>query len=543
MGIINQTAMPRQQTHRQRNRQSTGRTAEPVLNAQRKQTMCPLSSGTGAAVVPSGRARWRVMALSLALVLAAAGCGRGGDGGAETMAIGTAEPTAVGRVDVPAASAPPAQTPAPAVSAVPVPRAAPAPDRPLPPSPGQSQSGSGQGPGGGDTTGPVGNVGEGSVLPGPGDVPGGLWVEETSPLSPFWSSPVDNAVYDLCDDSEAFAVAEGRFLEPGEEITPEVRAKISRLRYSASCGVVGGDRYVYVDGHFNYPPRSSVQEVLADPKVADSIEAAEYRAKHLPPGISLGYWGMGGSIYHGRVIMEEDNETGQVEVEPSTVSVIGGTVRGLLGNYSNTLFARNVTVTVQEKGAKGGRATGGWPLTVQPGETAPFEVTGWTGSTDPDKLEIQVAADMSPLVDLSRSFKIEALLIWQGRVMLDEDDYRDLVPAQVINAQDQEIPTGKFHALSGDAVSWTPSSHPSVADKLDSQTFDDLRTYVAFLDSDRRVINILELATYKYTFDGPDDLRTLTVGPVTSHDSFEFKFIAETPSIGMWVGNANKPQT
>jgi len=372
------------------------------------------------------------------------------------------------------------------------------------------------------------------VLPGPGDVPGGLWEDDRS----LWSSQVDNAVYDLCDDAQAFAVAMGRFLEPGEEITPFQRTEIAEERQLVRCGVAGGDRYVYIGENFRSTIKPTKQEALDDPWVQSYLR----KLKNFPPGRALGYVGIGSSVHDGRINWDESDYADEVRLVAETVSVVGGTVRGLVKNRSKALFARNVTVTVQESGGKSGSAIGGWPLTIQPDEDAPFEVAGWTGSTDPQKLDINIAADMSPLVDLSRSFEIEPYLVWQGKIMLYEDDYRGLFPAQVINTQDQKIPAEKFDAVTGVAQIQWPDSHPSLEEKTRSQTFDDLRTYVAFFDDDRRVTKILQLVTHRYTYDGPDDPGTIVVGAVTSHVSFRFNFIAETLNFAIYVGNANKPQ-
>lgn len=539
MHTKSQTAKPRRQRQEKHLRQSTECAAEPTLGPWHDQPMRLLTSGigtgSGSAVALSGRARWWFVAVVLAVVLAAAGCVGSGSEGAETLTIGAMEPTAASQATDP--------TPAAAETAVP---ASAAPARPSPPSPPQSQGESGQEPGSDNASGPVGNGGgEGEasdlagVLPGSEDVPGGLWVTER----PWGRVAVADEIYDLCDDAQAFAVAMDRHQEPGEEITPEIRRKIEdeRQRWKVSCDVEGGNRYIYLDIQFNYPSRPSVEELLGDPKVAARIEAAEYRAKYLPPGTPLGYRGVGSSISNSRIIWEDEGS--QVEVEPSTLSVIDGTVRGLVANRTRTLFARNVTVTVQEKGAKTSPATGSWPLTIQPAENAPFEVTGWTGSTDPQELEISVTADLSPLVDLSRSYELEPLFFWQGKT-LEDDDYRRLVPAQVINTQDQEIPAGRFVAVSGSAYPQWPSSHPSLKEKFDTLTFDDLRAYAAFFDSDRRVVKILKLATYTINESGDP----YTVGPVTAHEYFHFNFIVESVGVpeisgnfAVWVGNANKP--
>ncbi|MCQ3812537.1 MAG: hypothetical protein KTV68_18520, partial [Acidimicrobiia bacterium] len=111
---------------------------------------------------------------------------------------------------------------------------------------------------------------------------------------------------------------------------------------------------------------------------------------------------------------EEDDPSGEgadeeitlsvdrVEVLSSSITVRDCVVRGLVHNKSDNMFARNVIVTLI--GSDGDeRVEWHWPLTMQPGEVAPFEVEiSWPR----EDIDFEVAADMSGDPDVSRSFLV-----------------------------------------------------------------------------------------------------------------------------------------
>ena len=266
------------------------------------------------------------------------------------------------------------------------------------PGPGDGDGGS-SGPGGpGDGEGPVGDTGESTgdvVLPGgyaelisPEVVRGGLV------LLPEPSLPVGlvNEVVDLCDDSAAFLKANRRVLGPGEAATEEELLEVLMVRSASGvdCDVSGGRRYIYVGDESWTEAHPTVAEALAH---RDRIEAKWVDArKRRPDGELLGYHGM----FKREFPLEPRDE---VVVLADTVSVSGGVVRGLVHNLSEGLYARNVVVSA-------GDSSWRWPLTVQPGERAPFEIEGWQGSNDPNEIALSVTADTSTVFDLSRAFKI-----------------------------------------------------------------------------------------------------------------------------------------
>lgn len=182
-----------------------------------------------------------------------------------------------------------------------------------------------------------------------------------------------------------------------------------------------------------------------------------------------------------------DAPVDEVRVLPKTVAVSGGVLRGLVRNWSRHLWAYAVTVT-----AEGHEFM--WPLAIQPGEVAPFELHGWDGPTDPAQMQVTVAASMSWHTNPSRAFAYwyagEAPMLWVGpharRTMSDavRDRYQhvtaDTVPGSV----------------SEGTVSWNvapiePSgSHPSLADDLETLVVEDFRAYGAAFDRAGRVVEV-----------------------------------------------------
>lgn len=88
----------------------------------------------------------------------------------------------------------------------------------------------------------------------------------------------------------------------------------------------------------------------------------------------------------------------EVRVLPGTVTVgSDGVLRGLVRNWSRTLWAYETVVVA-------GGVEWHWPLSIQPGETAPFEINDWIGPTDSALIDFAVTAEMSNEADLSRAW-------------------------------------------------------------------------------------------------------------------------------------------
>ena len=177
----------------------------------------------------------------------------------------------------------------------------------------------------------------------------------------------------------------------------------------------------------------------------------------------------------------------EVAVRLDSVLVDGDTVRGLVQNMSDRLFARHVTVSAGE---------GRWvfPLTVQPGEVAPFEIGGYQGPSDPESIGLEVSAQLTPEPDLRRSFRVSGLPgVWAGTWDHIEEVYRrfpHIVRPEGVSRGD------RGHAYETSVTLQEPTSHPSVAGEAADLVVEDLRVYLTRLDDEDRVLDVSELTPY-----------------------------------------------
>ena len=120
----------------------------------------------------------------------------------------------------------------------------------------------------------------------------------------------------------------------------------------------------------------------------------------------------------------------EVQVLAHTLAVRDGMLRGLVRNRSRTLWAYGTVVEAEGRRWR-------WPLSIQPGEVAPFELEGWDGGADPGRVEFEVTAEMSNDMDLSRyatfydllQYLDEGLEYWEAGI--PGEDYDAVIPPQV----------------------------------------------------------------------------------------------------------------
>ncbi len=330
-------------------------------------------------------------------------------------------------------------------------------------------------------SGPVGNTGGGDgggvgVVPGEGDSPGGLRL--LAPPPPYVG--VANEVYDMCDDQQSYVAVIGRLLGPGDEITQEDRDAISFFRRvnEVSCNEPGGRRYVYMSDFGPGGAFSAVEAAVEDYNDR-SVGYPESKITH-PKDIPLGYFGHLDWDFP----LEDFDE---VAVVDGSVLVRDGVVRGLVRNLSKTQFAREVTVTarpaVGEEGSNNNAqpVSGRFPLTVQPGERAPFEIEGWTGSENPEMIDLTVSAKLSTRVDITRSFSFGTGGTVTARAV-DEEFFKNFVPDFVYQAEKHKIgDDGRLMIEYISASLTAPTSHPSLEDQVLNQNIKDLRVYMALI--------------------------------------------------------------
>lgn len=353
----------------------------------------------------------------------------------------------------------------------------------------------------------------------PGGEYGGFWWKPDS----RWQA-VLNETLDLCDDNDAYAAAKGWRPGPGEDIA-RAQERISHLRWAKgiTCGP-GGRRYVYVIEGGLGPPGTSPQDAIEQLGIAGKNTPVPESITG-PPGSALGYDGV---FYHIDAPAEE------VAVLPESVTVADGTIRGLIQNRSRTQWARNATVTA------GGRQWT-WPLTMQPEEAAPFQIDGWTGTTNPAAIDLQVTADLSPEVDISRAISFVVINYWSGTW----DEYlKQKFPTTAI----PEPPTGPFAYTEAVMEVRVPTSHPHLAHQINTQTIDDLRVYVAFLEYPDpghgppvKVTDITQITPYRYIYETPIKSYEITRLPDSRESSGQYSFLigfADHSYAFIWTGGA-----
>ena len=122
-------------------------------------------------------------------------------------------------------------------------------------------------------------------------------------------------------------------------------------------------------------------------------ERAERERTGLPRNVDgfgfVSSLGLGQGEPFGVVFAPFDAPVDEVRVLSGTVAVSGGVLRGLVRNWSRHL------VGVRGHCDSRGACAFEWPLSVQPGEVAPFEIGGWDGPTDAGLIDIDVTAELS----------------------------------------------------------------------------------------------------------------------------------------------------
>lgn len=317
------------------------------------------------------------------------------------------------------------------------------------------------------------------VWPGPLDAPGAL--AGSSGILSHIEPDALGRVLDLCVSEEAHAAIRGTVLEPGEPMDHEALIWVRNAQAGLGChgeprSEDAGGRWFYLtpggsSGFFE--ARDQAQHWRRD-----------QRSKHrntLPPwAFPMGF--INNSEF-GIVYSDADDPIDEVRVLIDTVAVRDGVLRGLVRNWSRSLWAYGMTVTAGDKSWR-------WPLSVQPGEVAPFEIEYWDGPDEAEQIDLAVTARMSPKADISRSYDWHN---WNPRPPLS------LAEAEQLEQDYGHEPgivrlVGGFREMGSTADFRVPASHPSFARHIQSDgagglasvgavfTADDLVSYLAYLD-------------------------------------------------------------
>ncbi|MCY4518633.1 MAG: hypothetical protein OXB99_15500 [Acidimicrobiaceae bacterium] len=383
----------------------------------------------------------------------------------------------------------------------------------------------------------------------PGDTSGALWQADRD----IELSDAARRIYDMCDLHDAVDryTSDGRWPLQSSDV-----GRIHVFQDELDCdgdGVKGPLFFGYERGRYRALGRDfdTRQEAVA------YIERFEHQMPHRyshtlpvgaePLGLNLCSGdrclpGLAGwlAIEYSRA----DASVDEVRVLPRSLSVIDGVLRGLIRNWSRDSFAYSVSVTA------GGR-TWEWPLSMQPGEAAPFEFEDWTAGEDPLAVEYTVTAQMSPDIDRTRHWRILYL-----NTLLPEE-FHEALPQEVID----RLNPGENEALgyyeARPALPERVDSHPSLTrvsdDRADGEWPLDLPppefkplVYTARFAADGKVTEVTALTpTSPGDWDADGTFRETPLAVervVPSLDGYVGFYIA-VPGRFVWVGGADTAPT
>ncbi len=259
----------------------------------------------------------------------------------------------------------------------------------------------------------------------PSDTRGALWYSDDD----IELSDADKRIYDMCDLHDAVDryTSDGRWPLQSSDV-----GRIHVYQDDLDCdgdGVNAPLFYGYERGRYLTLGRDFETRAEAAAYVERIGRQMPHRYSHTVPmnAVPLGLDLRGCKRCRGEWLAieysREEAPVDEVRVLPRSLSVIDGALRGLMRNWSRDSFAYSVSV------AADGR-TWEWPLSMQPGEAAPFEFENWTGGEDPLAVEYTVTAQMTPDIDRTRNWEILYLNT------LAPEEFRPRLPQEVIDRLD-----------------------------------------------------------------------------------------------------------
>ena len=173
----------------------------------------------------------------------------------------------------------------------------------------------------------------------------------------------------------------------------------------------------------------------------------------IPSGYVIGFKDLTGRF--GILYSDAADPIDEVQVLTDTVLVRGGTLRGLVRNWSRELWAYGSVVTADGQSWH-------WPLSIQPGEVAPFEIEDWDGPADPARIRFEVAAEMSNDADLTRVHRLETPSGFHSGIR--SEDYHEEMPPEIVAQLGSGDSTPEdYDAWIYNIVGAEPRSHPGSA--------------------------------------------------------------------------------
>lgn len=356
-------------------------------------------------------------------------------------------------------------------------------------------------------------------------------------LEPFRDGELVGTILDTCEFENALAALFGRHGTHADEDT--VR-HIEEMWSAAGCdGGIAHDlssRYAYIGQDQTYY-FATLERAQA---YRDSVEL-ESRSRHpteLPAGSTiLGFLSI--NAPYGVEFLPADSSFDAVHILPTSLSRRGNVLRGLVRNWSQDKFAYGLTVE-----ANG--LNWSWPLSVQPGEVAPFELHGWNEALQIEEADFLVRAELSSDADLSRSFAIEST--WQGEPLV-RSRFGEMLPPAVID----QFPEGVSHVNWMSAVLKRPwSAQPTAAEGWRSVAEFEVRAFVAWILSDGSISHVMPIIpSLAYYFDENEqrlhDPFVVTHLPDPRvHNDFSLAYTPlfdQAHIVGqlLWIGGAHEP--
>ncbi len=341
---------------------------------------------------------------------------------------------------------------------------------------------------------------------GAGDLPGPLWARRGTSGNRSWYRQSWARIFDRCwelDEHGNVAGGDYHSLEYvfGERADRKYRPACPDTSRSDSRFSVHF-RGPWSDNESDAFPTREQAQVWVDERWAEA-ERAERESTGLPRNVDgfgfVNSLGLGQGEPFGIGFAPVDAPVDEVRVLSGTVAVSGGVLRGLVRNWSRRLWAYGVTVAAGEHVFE-------WPLSVQPGEVAPFEIGGWDGPTDAGLIDIDVTAELSWHADPSRAWELASgyprvLRVGELTRRGLPDSVRDRYVHVTGDVAAGSVSLGSVEVLSVPLRGAT--SHLSLRDVYDDFAVADLRGYGALFDSHGRVVDVGPAPTVGVTsYDG-----------------------------------------
>lgn len=336
---------------------------------------------------------------------------------------------------------------------------------------------------------------------------------------------------------------------------------------------------------------SSLQSAVGESPDDDSISCTP------EGGFAKNYWHLIGQQFHtytdilGSYGVYDGFEPGvpptqEVVVELDSILIEDGSVRGLLRNLSSSHVARQVSVKLISNDGKPIEDTWYWPLSIQPGERAPFQISVGSLEISTQSFEFHVDAEFSNDIDLTRAFDFDIYVggkvygreyeelyrlgqfdgvragayldqyaIWEPpSIRYLKGRFLDLYEGAILPSEYSH--TELFSFLDFYVRLVTPDSHPDLENAIRNQHIQNLRAFAALFDTSMKVVSVKELVPFTPMYKpanvnspfapvssipapnrwSPDAVRLLLIVPYADEADMNAGYYSQ-----VWIGGATEP--